>query len=409
MHNLKTVIIFEVVRTLKKPSFWLMSLSFPVLFGFLFALMYFSANATNDAAQKLAKESFSIAIVDDSGIIKKDAVADIGAVYASDAQSARKQVQDGTLDAFYHYPKDFANQKVQIYAKNIGVFENGRYATVADQLLARSAQDAIDPSLATAVKGSVSKQVTTYRDGAIYDPLQEALAPGVFLVLFYLLIVAFGNQMLTSTTEEKENRVIEMILTTVRAKTLIVGKIAALIVLGIIQSALVVAPIAIIALVSGGVIQSVAETSPSVAAVATIQDWPLNWMRIGLGLIIFATSFMLFTGLLVTIGAATPTAKEASGFFGAIVLALFGPLYAIPMFVSSPEAVFVKILTFFPLTAPIPLFIRNAVGNLPLIEALIAVGVLILTTMIVIKLAVSVFRKGALQYSRRLKLSEIFR
>lgn len=409
MHNLKTVIIFEVVRTLKKPSFWLMSLSFPVLFGFLFALMYFSANATNDAAQKLAKESFSIAIVDDSGIIKKDAVADIGAVYASDAQSARKQVQDGTLDAFYHYPKDFANQKVQIYAKNIGVFENGRYATVADQLLARSAQDAIDPSLATAVKGSVSKQVTTYRDGAIYDPLQEALAPGVFLVLFYLLIVAFGNQMLTSTTEEKENRVIEMILTTVRAKTLIVGKIAALIVLGIIQSALVVAPIAIIALVSGGVIQSVAETSPSVAAVATIQDWPLNWMRIGLGLIIFATSFMLFTGLLVTIGAATPTAKEASGFFGAIVLALFGPLYAIPMFVSSPEAVFVKILTFFPLTAPIPLFIRNAVGNLSLIEALIAVGVLILTTMIVIKLAVSVFRKGALQYSRRLKLSEIFR
>lgn len=408
MHNLKTVTLFEVIRTLKKPSFWLMSLSFPLLFGFLFALMYFSSSATSDAAEKLAKEEFSIVVLDESGIIKPEILAEAKVQTVQDKAAAIQQVKQGEVDAFYYYPSDFTKEPVKIYAQNVGIFENGRYATVADGFLKASSQNSVSPSLQLVLQNATPKQVTTYKEGVVYDPLQEALAPGLFLVLFYLLIVAFGNQMLTSTTEEKENRVIEMILTTVHAKTLIVGKIIALVVLGIIQSMLVVAPLIIGALLFSGTVQAVAETNASLAAAINIQSWPLDWMRVGLGLVIFAASFMLFTGLLVTIGAATPTAKEASGFFGAIVLALFGPLYAVPLFISSPENILVQILSYFPLTAPIPLFIRNAVGNLTLTEALIAVTILIITTTLVIRLAVGVFKTGALQYSRRLKLKEIF-
>ena len=128
----------------------------------------------------------------------------------------------------------------------------------------------------------------------------------VFLILFYFLITFFGNQMLTSTTEEKENRVIEMILTTIEARTLIVGKIISLIILAIIQGLLVVSPVLI-----GYLIFHDQLKLPSV----DLSSLPVDPQRIAIGFLAFAGSFMLFTGLLVAIGAAVPTAKEANSFF----------------------------------------------------------------------------------------------
>lgn len=57
------------------------------------------------------------------------------------------------------------------------------------------------------------------------------IVPGMFLVILFILISIFGNQMLISTTEEKENRTVEMLLTTVKTDTLITGKILSLMVL----------------------------------------------------------------------------------------------------------------------------------------------------------------------------------
>ena len=71
---------------------------------------------------------------------------------------------------------------------------------------------------------------------------------------------------------------------------------------------------------------------------------PFDWLRIGVGAVIFMAGFLLFTGLLVTIGAATPTAKEAGGFFGIVMILIFGPLYAASLFVSSPHAGIVQFL-----------------------------------------------------------------
>ena len=117
---------------------------------------------------------------------------------------------------------------------------------------------------------------------------------------------------------------------------------------------------------------------------------------------------MLFTGLLVTVGAASPTAKEASGFFGIVMMLIFGPLYAVTLFVSAPHSPFVQFLSYFPFTAPIPLLLRNAVGNLSMQEAMTALVILTIATVIIIRIAVSVFQYGALEYSRRLSLREIF-
>ncbi len=188
-------------------------------------------------------------------------------------------------------------------------------------------------------------------------------------------------------------------MTSVRPTTLILGKIASIACLIVVQSLIVLTPIAI-----GYLLLKDNLKLPSV----DLTNLPLDPGRIIVAVIIFIFSFLLFVGLLVAIGAATPTAKEASSFFGIVMLFIFGPLYAAPLFVSSPGSAVVQFLSYFPLTAPIPLMLRNAIGNLEWWQAVIAIAILIVSTGIVIGLAVRIFRFGALEYSRRLSPKEIF-
>lgn len=401
MHNLSTVIRFEIVRALKKKSFWILAISFPLVFAATFGILFLSNKATDDAAEKLKEQSFSVAITDESNLVKPSLIAAAKAaeVKPSDKQAAINRVKDGQLDAYIYYPKDLDHQPIEIYGKDVGIFDNGRYGSLANGLLSASVQSDVNPAIQKIVQGKVNSTSTVYRDGKVHDSIQEMILPGVFLILFYFLITFFGNQMLTSTTEEKENRVIEMILTTIEARTLIVGKIISLIILAIIQGLLVVSPVLI-----GYLIFHDQLKLPSV----DLSSLPVDPQRIAIGFLAFAGSFMLFTGLLVAIGAAVPTAKEANSFFGVVMILLFGPLYAVTMFISMPDAPLVKFLSLFPLTSPIPLMLRNAAGNLGLGEATLGIAILAAAAIIVIAIAVRIFRFGALEYNRKLSAKEIF-
>lgn len=399
MYNLGTVFRFEVKRTLKKKSFWITALSFPVIIAIVFAIIFFSNKATSEAAENTKNQTFTFAVTDDSKLIKADILKSTKAIVVSDKQAAIDKVKNGTLDAYIYYPSDLKASQVEIYAKNVSLFDNGRYEAVAKSLLQLTAEADTTPEVRTILQDKLSFSSVTYKDGQPYDGFKELIAPGVFLVLFYILIAMFGNQMLTSTTEEKENRVIEMILTTIQARTLIIGKIFALIVLAGVQMLVILIPTIILYLLFRNTL-----SIPNF----DLTNIPLDPARILIGALIFASSFLLFTGILVGIGAATPTAKEASGFFGVVMLFIFGPLYAVTLFVSSPDSVIVKVLSFFPLTAPIPLMLRNAVGNLSFLDAAIGIAILAVSAFIALAISIRLFRYGALEYSKRLSLKTIF-
>lgn len=399
MHNLGTVFKFEVIRSLRKKSFWITALAFPVIIAIAFTVLVISNKASNEAASATEDQRFSIAITDKSGVIKPKLLKQLHATTITDKQQGIEDVAGGTIDAFFYYPADLKSDKVDVYAKDVGLFDNNRYKSVAQSLLEQSVTSTVSDQTATILKGNVGFNSITYKDGAAFDGFQQLIAPGAFLVLFYILIIMFGNQMLSSTTEEKENRVIEMILTTIQARALIVGKILSLVVLALIQIVVISLPIIAIYLLFRNQL-----SLPDV----DLSHIPLDPIRIAVGAVIFALGFLLFTGLLVAIGAAVPTAKEAGGFFGVVMVFVFGPLYAAPLFVSSPEAPIVTILSFFPLTAPIPLLLRNAVGNLSPIEAIIGILILAISVVIVMALAIRLFRYGALEYSKRLSLRTVF-
>ncbi len=398
MHNLGTVFNFEVIRTLKKKSFWIMALSFPALIGVIFGIAFLSNQATEDAVKDMEKQQFSATILDESGILSKQLVDALGFTLVDSKESSIEKVKSGQQDAFFYYPADLT-KNIEVYGKDVGIFNNSRYETVAKMLAEQSAETEVDANTKTVISGRLTTKFETYRNGQVSNPIMEMIAPGFFLALFYFLIAMFGNQAVSSTTEEKENRVIEMLLTTVKARTVIVGKIFALIALALIQAALLILPALI-----GYMLLHDKLSLPSIDLSAI----PLDPGRIIAAIIIFAASFMLFIGLLVAIGAAVPTVKEAGGAIGTIMMLLFGPLYAAPLFISSPEQPFVQFLSYFPLTSPIPLMLRNAVGTITWNEILIGTAILVISAAFVIRIAVRVFQSGALEYSRKLSFKEIF-
>ncbi|HJP81247.1 MAG TPA: ABC transporter permease [Candidatus Saccharimonadales bacterium] len=399
MHNLGTVIRFETTRTLKKKSFWIAALSFPIIAVFIGLIVFFSNKTTDEQAASLAKEKYSIGITDESGIIPKQLASQVSAKVYTDKQLGVDAVKSGQLDAYFFYPKDITKSSVEVYGKEVGLFENGKYQSAATQILEQSALAGVKPEQVAVLQNKVQYQTTTYtKDGSVDPGFMKVIAPGLFLVLFYFMIATFGNQMLTSVIEEKENRVIEMILATIKPTTLLLGKLISLIGLALIQMVIMLIPTIV-----GYLLLHDQLKLPNLDLSAI----PFNPVTITIGALVFFVSFLMYAGLLIAIGAAMPTAKEAGSFFGVTMMFLFGPLYAVTLFVSAPQSPIVQILSYFPLTAPIPLMLRNAVGNLSIMEAAIAIAILLLTTIVVTAIGVRIFRFGALEYSRRLSIKEV--
>lgn len=398
MHNLGTVFKFETIRVLKKPTFWLMALGFPLMFAALYGIMFWSQSTTMQAAKELEKQEFSLAVTDDSKLVRSELLMAAKTKTVESKEAGINDVKNGKIDAYIYFPKDIGKQKVEVYGKDVGLFQNGKYGAVAQSLLSQSVASSVSQAQVAILQNKVQLSSTTYLDGKEHGGINEMIAPGLFLVIFFMLVTFFGNQMLTSSTEEKENRTVEMLLTMVKTDTLITGKILSLMVLALIQMLVIILPVAAGYLTFGSKLQL-----PNMDLSLLVFD-PV---RIGLALVIFLASFMMFTGMLVTLGAMMPTAKEASQWFGLVIMLIFGPFYGITAFVSFPDSPFVKFLSLFPFTAPIPLLLRNAVGNLPAWEGLLGVALLIVAAVFVLWLAVRIFRYGAMSYDSKLSLSAL--
>lgn len=399
-HNFGTVFRFEVVRILKKKSFWLSILAFPVLIVGVFGIIFLSNMQSEKNAADLAQQKFSIGITDESKLLTQATKDSVSAEPIDNKNDGIDKVKSGQIDAYFYYPSNLAENKVEVYGKSIGIFENSRYGTVAKSLLKQSIAEKTSPDVIAVWSDRVGYNDTTYRDGEVYNPLMDMIVPGIFLVLLYVIIAIFGNQMLNATIEEKENRVMEIILTTIKSRTLIAGKIFAMMTLILIQMIVIIGFVLV-----GYLLLKDHLALPNI----DLSQIPFDWPRIFTAFLLFSGSILFLSGSLVAIGAAMPTAKEASQFFGIIMVFMFAPLYAAPLFVTSPESPVVIALSFFPPTAPIPLLLRNAVGNLTPIETIAGVVMLLVFACIIFLVAARLFQTGAVEYDKKMSLKNLFK
>jgi ABC-2 type transport system permease protein len=403
MHNFNTVLRFELVRTFKKPSFWLSVLAIPALMGIIFAVIIFSNQTSDKQQEEFNKQPFSLVVDDQSNLVSDAFLGQLKASRVGSKTEGIKQVQDGKVDAFFYYPKEVTKEPIEVYNKNDGIMNNSKYTSVSESLIKMSATAKVgSQQLVDIITGQVKSTQTNFENGKEINPLSRMVAPALFLVIFYAVIVLLGSQMLTSTTEEKENRVTEMLLTSVSSRSLIVGKIVALIILGFVQILVILLP-GLLAYTVGRDALNIPDLSSFISTIE-FELWPT---LLGAGLLV--SGFLLFTGLLVAIGAAMPTAKEANSFFGFIITVMIVPFWFFPLLMSSSPSGIVTGLSYFPLTAPFALLIRNAFNTLPLHEAIIGLVIVFISGMIAISMAIRIFRYGTLEYSKRLSLSTIFK
>jgi ABC-2 type transport system permease protein len=400
-HNLSTVIGFEFLRVVTKKRFWVAALAIPLAIAAVFALVFISNASTDQTAKAQKNAQFVFTYTDDSGLVTEAVAAMYGGTKAPNGDQAVIDVKNGTVDAYFAYPADPATQPVRVYGVDRGIFENGKYDAVARQILVTGAQQKIgSPALSAMAQGNVKITSETYKDGQVSGGLDTVIPPLLFLLIFYISIVMLGNQMLNSTLEEKENRVTEMILTTMNPTTLIVGKVISLFMVGLVQMITFALPVVI-----GYIFFRSNLNLPDV----DLSHLVLEPQPMIVGFLLLLGGFILFTGTLVAIGAMVPTVKEAGTFFAPLMIMIFVPFYVVSLIISDPRAMIVQVFTYFPYTASVTAMLRNGFGSLTLAESGIVIVELFALGFIALRLAVYLFRYGSIEYSKKLSLRSVLR
>ena len=398
--NLGTVVSFEVSRTLKKKKFWLGTLAVPFAIALIFGLSIISNTTTANKVDTQKNAKFSFDYVDSSGLINPALAKALGGIHITEPTSGVADVKSAKSTAFFNYPKNPVTEIVMVYGVDKGIFDNGKYSAVATQLLQLSVQNKIgNKELASLVAGKVNVKSTAFLHGKESGSIGDVIPPMFFLVIFYLVLLLLGNQMLTSTQEEKENRVTEIILTTLNPNTLILGKIVSLFIIGIVQIAVFASPV----ILGYSFFRKDLKLPNIDLSALNFQATPLI-----IGFLLLFGGFTLFTGTLVAIGAVMPTAKEASNVFGVVMALLFAPFWVISLVASDPSSLIVQVFTYFPYSATVTAMMRNGLGSLGTASAAIVILELFTLGFIVLKLAMRLFRTGSIEYSKRISLLQIF-
>ena len=398
-HNLSTVIGFEFRRTITKRRFWAVTLIIPILVFGLGGLIIASNVSTANTADQQKNARFEFLYSDASKLVDPAIAKQYGGTEITSDAEGVEEVQIGGTAAYFAYPADPAKQTIRVYGEDAGVFQNSKYSAVAESLLSTSVEKTLDdPVTVSVLRGDVKTNTTTFANGKVAPGFEAILPALLFLAAFFIVIVFLGNQMLNSTLEEKENRVTEMILTTINPTNLLLGKVISLFAIGIIQLAVFALPMLIGYLFFRDQLQI-----PSLDLTGLVFD-PQKMI---VGTLILIGGFALFTGTLVAVGAVMPTAKDAAPVFSIVIFAVVIPLYASGFAISSPQSPIVQLLAYFPYTAPITALILNAFGSLPLWQAIIIIVELFVLAYVVLRIAVRLFRYGSIEYTNKVKVRDV--
>ncbi|MBR0468072.1 ABC transporter permease [Candidatus Saccharibacteria bacterium] len=376
---------FEIMRQLKKPAFWAATLLIPLLIGGIYLISFISSQSVEQ--NPTIDENTKIAITDAAGILPIDAPY----VINGDKEYGKEMVKNGEVDLYFYIPADFAeSKKAEFYhiSEGLDIFNND--GNILKGILLQNAMERVDALDGLALTGGyeiVDNKMD--KNGEAANPLGKAIIPFAFGVVFFMFIALCGNRFLLNVVEEKENRISELILTSVSSKHLIVGKIIALLVLGVVQILALVVPVLILAFIN--------RNNPMIGMVmSTIEFDPV---MIILSLLLFMVSVVFYAGTCTFVGSLVSTAKDASSFIGPAIIVMVFPLYFMQMFMAAEPSMAVQIMTYFPFSAPIALMLRSGFGTISVAELCVGILVVAVSAAIVVRLAVTSFQRNAINFS----------
>jgi ABC-2 type transport system permease protein len=217
-------------------------------------------------------------------------------------------------------------------------------------------------------------------------------APMGFVYLLWIAVFSIAQMLLTNTVEEKSNRIIEVLLSSVSAHQLMTGKI-----LGIAATGLTMIGSWVIFALIG----------------IKIVDLDLRWVSVIRNPLYLASfigyflaGYMIYAAVLVAIGSVCNSLKEAQNLMQPVILLLMVPLIAMVFVVQDPNGTVSRILTYVPIYTPF--LMMNRAGGPPPAWEYVATTILIVATIAVSFWAAGrVFRVGVLMTGKPPKLREI--
>ena len=217
------------------------------------------------------------------------------------------------------------------------------------------------------------------------------------MMFLYFMILLFGQSLATNVAKEKSSRTMELLITSVKPKSLIIGKVLA----GLVLSLLLMLVVAL-ALVIGFKINLGANNQVTELMNYVLSE--IKFMDIGVLVMFALVGVIMYYFIFAALGSLVSKVEEL-GQSLAPVSTIVIMAFMIPMFsMSSPDSMVMKIASFVPFTSPLAMPTRFMMTVVPMWEVLLSLGILILTTIILAFVSIRIYREGTLNYGNRLNI-----
>lgn len=289
--------------------------------------------------------------------------------------------------------------------------------------------EGIDLGLIEKSKAEVSLNLTKASGEATVKGLNEIkiVIGGAFGYLIFMFIIVYGNLVMRSVIEEKTNRIIEIIISSVKPFQLMMGKIIGTSLAGILQfviwgvlgGLLMMITTIVLGLESGSAMPAEAISSGAVPLdtdiVATIQNYigeilkmPLITMFVSF-IVFFIGGYFLYSSLYAAIGAAVDNETDSQQFLFPIMLPLMLAVY-VGFFtvINDPHGTVATVFSMIPFTSPIVMLMRIPFG-VPVWQIIVSVCLLFATFILFVWLASKIYRVGVLMYGTKPSWKELYK
>ncbi|MCJ7703337.1 MAG: ABC transporter permease [Anaerolineales bacterium] len=393
MRNIFIVIKHEIITTLGKRSFWVMTFLFPILILALSVGMQTVGTNAIEQAEEAASSveqtanGLPVGYVDEPGVIDTlpDWVPDGYLQPYPDETAAKAALRAGDIHQYYLIPSDFyLTGDFILVDRNFQPLRSSGNAEIFSNILGDSLvlKDQLGPILLDPTARTNAKALAPVSGPDEDDPFTY-IVPMATLFIFFFVITTSASFMLNSVTKEKENRTAETLLVSLEPRQLMAGKVIGLGVIALFQ---------MVIWLSG----SLAALNKSGQFFSTASDFSLPEGFIFWALMFFIFGYFLYASILGSIGVLAPNAREGGQFTFVAILPLLVPLWFNYTFTESPDGPVAVFLSLFPLTAPSSMMTRLTTGNVPLWQLLVSLTGLALTAYLFVHLASRLFRADTL-------------
>jgi ABC-2 type transport system permease protein len=220
----------------------------------------------------------------------------------------------------------------------------------------------------------------------------------VFFLLMYMVVLLYGMNVARSIIEEKNSRVFEVLLSTIRSEEILAGKIIGVGGVGLTQ--VVVWMIAAFAVTATPLVAHVAGTAAAVSISAAQGIYFIVYFVLG---------FVLYSSVAAALGAMTNSEQELQQLNMLLMMPLFFCILMLPVVISNPNSLIARLVSLIPFCTPLLMNFRVSISMPQPWEIALSVVLMIATIYAVLWFASRIYRVGILMYGKKPSLPEILR